>query len=1197
MLQGLGLQANDGGTLSINKHDNMYRQYMTVYNYYLQKLGTKIAVFLQCGEFYELYSCGGDESDSSKSVCSNAFELADIMNIAIVHKKSAVLSETNPWKAGFPRNSTNKFRNILLANNYAIIFCDEVPSDTTPKQRVVADVVTPGVAPSVKTYHANNVICLFIEHQNPKLVLGENNSREVKETRDPNVVDTPSLPGLPATRTARRAPENTSLRFDKLEIIVGAAAIDVTTNESYVFEVSSTYETILKGESNSLEEIYRFVRSNRCRELSIHFKGFIFGDEVEDSPHAPQIRQKLKKYFVETLGLDDYYVHDIGMNDVPNEWCSPKYINSVLSKVFKASDVDGSGEESTKTPGIGTTPLEYLEMTYMMNAATAFVILLEYIRVRNATLMFGLNKVKHWKSNDRLILTHNAQQQLGLVSSEMMNYGRRNTSSNKPCDQSLFEILDHTSTPMGKRLLEMTLLQPFADSKLLQKKYDDLSVVMKTMPKSGDILQKTLREIVDLQRFHRKLELKMLPPKGLARLISSYYAIKRLFVLALEDVGLYVWDGIRENRDEEFRLQEMSLLFSQYLELLTSTFNTEKLMECKSFKNVSVNVFQKGVSDEIDELGVLAAGIDQYAAKIAKDLAALLNVSEDKIKVEIPAKGGRYFKVPHSVRGALIFYRQLLNGKNGGNETEEGQKEGSQKTSVPKYPTIEDLYKMHKNEINDAHFQEWGSKIKSKGAASYPTEHLTTEEIKLIESCGKFNALKSTAKVYCKLIEDAELSSESVIDNFSKAMTHIYLEYSLALYNMNSNMLEKVTTWVANLDVLKSNAFAAFEGRYVCPTVVEGNVSYIRGKNLRHPIIEIIHDDVSFVGNDVNLGFKHEMNEKIPHSAGSSNGMFLHSINNGGKTTYLKSVGLNLLMAQCGMFVPADSFEYVTFGNIITRLSGNDNMSRRQGSFAVEMAELRTVMNQSGPKTLVLGDEICRGTEQKSALAIVAAAAVKLCERRTNFIFSTHLRTLSDLEEIQDLTITGIGGLREEVGKGGKMEKVDSFVPASSENPTNTLPSHVLLKHYHFKTIQNGDQIIFEYKLREGMGASLYGIEIAEMMGLDPSTCALAYRFRNIIENPDTYDVPIGGGKKSRYNSKLLNGICEIEGCGKPVTETHHIRHQSEADESGFIDHFHKDSYFNLVGLCEKHHHEQHHGTLKIVGKAQTSTGVKLLFG
>lgn len=790
---------------TINKNDTMLGQYNTVYNHYLQCLGNHIAVFMQCGEFYESY-CYEDEN--GEYTC-NAFELAECMNIMIKKHREGPLSKTNPWIAGFPRHQTNKFRNILLNNNYSVIFCDEIPSETSPKQRIVGDIITPGIAPSGKMYHANNVMCLFIEHQNPSIALDEKMNR-----------------------------------FDKLELVIGAAAIDVNTNESYVFEVASTYDSILKGESNSIEEIYRFLRSNRCRELSIHLKRF--------STNCPE---KLKKYFVETLGLEEFYIHDIGFDDIPNEWCNPKYINKVFEKVFKNEVV-------------ATTPLEYMEMTYMMNAATALVILIEYIRVRNATLTFNLNKVKHWKSNDRLILTHNAQQQLGLISYDVNKKKSKQVSFG--AERTLFDILDNTSTPMGKRLLEMILLQPFSDPELLRKKYSDLKIIVEKMPGSADILHKTLREIVDLQKLHRKIELKTLAPKGLSKLISSYFAIKRLFILVKEDIGL---DSVGEETEKEFE---------NYVNILTSTFDKEKLIQCKSSKGVTLNVFQKGISEEIDDLSLRAGGIDQYANKMARDLAILLeeNASEDKIeklvKVEIPAKGGRYFKVPHSVRGALLHYRQLISKAQNARMSYEEMK-------IPKYPTIEDMFKIHSEEISDAHFLEWGKKMmaKSKVVAENPKTYLTLDEIRLVDSCGKFSALKSSSKVYCKLVEDAELSSESVISSFVEAMTHIYFEYLHALYSMNTKTLEKVTAWVANLDVLKSNAVAAFKGRYVCPEITDGSDSFIRAEEIRHPIIEFLQKDIPYIPNDVRLGYCR--NEKSEIISPSSNGIFLMSVNNGGK--------------------------------------------------------------------------------------------------------------------------------------------------------------------------------------------------------------------------------------------------------------------------------------------------------------------------
>ena len=115
------------------------------------------------------------------------------------------------------------------------------------------------------------------------------------------------------------------------------------------------------------------------------------------------------------------------------------------------------------------------------------------------------------------------------------------------------------------------------------------------------------------------------------------------------------------------------------------------------------------------------------------------------------------------------------------------------------------------------------------------------------------------------------------------------------------------------------------------------------------------------------------------------------------------------------------------------------------------------------------------------------------------------------------------------------------------------------------------------------------------MMGLDPDVIRLAYDFRNRTENPDTHGIPLGGSKKSRYNTELLLGICSIKGCKQKAIDTHHIKPQKDADKHNNIDHHHKNALHNVIGLCEQHHHEIHHGNLELLGYRQTSDGVQLL--
>ena len=1071
----------DNGKPSINKRNKISEQYQSVYDFYHKRLGDNIAVLMRCGDFYEVYSYGATEDDQP----NNAIKLADVMGIHIGYSLRSSVSRGNPWKGGFNKRSLSKFRNKLLAANYSVVVCEEVPSDTSPKQREVTSIQTPGVSTNVDTYRENYVMCIYIEHQNPKIK---------------------------------------PIRLDTLELVIGLSCIDVSTGKSQVFEVVSTYETIQSGELNAIEEIYRFLHSHHCRELIIHLTGFDVSEENTE--------RKVRKYFKEILGLNNFYVHEFTINELNKNWKTAKYINKVLSLIYSR---------------VGISPLEFFGIQYMLNAATAFVTLIEYIRVRDERLIYKLEHIQIWSCSENLVLTHNCQKQLDLVPRS------RKIKSEKV---SLFDVVNNTSTSIGSRLLESTILRPFRESKVLELKYSQLSRMISLGDKIQGDIGRLLREIVDLQRYHRKIDVGFLSPSKLLRLIQSYEAISYV-ILLIQKAN----KNLQESKNESLPFPDIQILeeFEEFRKRLNKVFNQDVLLECKSYKLITLNVFNHGINPEIDQLALMCGDVDQLSKQLATRFAYIVtpDISKDRIfkfiKPENPVRGGRYFGVHHKVWGSILVYKRLI-------------AKSKDIHKVSKYFSIEDLYKAHNHEINDVQFRKWGQNMMSKSSCDFkePLEYLSIDDVQFVSSLTA-TCLKTKVKVYCNLITQFEISDQVQVqlDKFHTLMTISFHKVCQNIYSLNSVMLKIMTQFIAEIDLLRSNAITAQVNRYSRPLTVKNSTSnsYIRAEGVRNPIIERIQDDIPYIPNNVTIGVHVGLASETDHSA---SGMFLLGINNGGKSSYLKAVGLTIVLAQCGMFVPADKFKYTPFGNIITRLSGEDNMYRRQGTFAVEISELTTVMSQSNENSLVLCDELCHGTEFRSAYGIMSASVVGLCAKSVNFICSTHLHAVTGNPDVLALT--------------------------KGDNPS--------LRYNHFTTILNDKtrEVIFEYKLREGIGENLYGIEIAEMMGLDKEMCALAYKYRDKLMYSETHDVPLGGRKASRYNSKLLNGFCEIPGCEEPVKDTHHIIHQKDADENGYLNTFHKNILFNLVGLCKNHHHQQHHGHLKIIGKAMTTRGIKLLF-
>ena len=153
---------------------------------------------------------------------------------------------------------------------------------------------------------------------------------------------------------------------------------------------------------------------------------------------------------------------------------------------------------------------------------------------------------------------------------------------------------------------------------------------------------------------------------------------------------------------------------------------------------------------------------------------------------------------------------------------------------------------------------------------------------------------------------------------------------------------------------------------------------------MRHPIIERLPFSPEYVTNDITLG------------KDSKDGILLFGTNACGKSTLMKSLGVSIILAQAGLFVPCTSFTFNPYKTIYTRIWGNDNIFKGLSTFAVEMSELRTILKQSNQNSLILGDELCSGTESTSALSIFAAGLERLHEIGSSFIFATHFHEILD---------------------------------------------------------------------------------------------------------------------------------------------------------------------------------------------------------
>ncbi len=439
-----------------------------------------------------------------------------------------------------------------------------------------------------------------------------------------------------------------------------------------------------------------------------------------------------------------------------------------------------------------------------------------------------------------------------------------------------------------------------------------------------------------------------------------------------------------------------------------------------------------------------------------------------------------------------------------------------------------------------------GKKLKSiidKEKSIKIDEKITLNPLNLI-----FTELTGTMKITYPELNTHSDEMDELYNQLNQKVKEHFLKDVLTMYHKYSPMFKKLINMITQIDLIANNAFTSCKFHYVRPTLnSETNESFINVKQLRHPIIERLID-YEYVPHDV------ELNEE-------TRGMMIYGPNSAGKSSIMKAMGLCLIMAQCGLYVPAQAFEYNIFTALYTRISGGDNLFKGQSSFMVEMNELRTILKKADGHSMVLGDEVSYGSESTSGTAIVAAAVIKLSKLGTKFLFASHLHDLPKLKAIKELNN---------------------------------------IKFVYLSVEQKDGVLVFSRKLMEGTGEAIYGITIAKYILDDPEFIQTAIEFKNELLEQQGINYKLINDKKSLYNKDIYMDSCYICSSQEKL-EAHHINFQKDFKKTinGLINdkktHLLKDDKANLVVLCGKCHDKLHNNEFEIKGLTQTTKGVKAI--
>ena len=308
-----------------------------------------------------------------------------------------------------------------------------------------------------------------------------------------------------------------------------------------------------------------------------------------------------------------------------------------------------------------------------------------------------------------------------------------------------------------------------------------------------------------------------------------------------------------------------------------------------------------------------------------------------------------------------------------------------------------------------------------------------------------------------KEIEDKILSAD---ENAMKIELSIFEELKSMLYKV-LNELQTTARAIAILDSILSLSQVAASNKYSRPIMNKK----IKGINIvggRHPVVEQLLEKGQYVPNDTSL------------DSDENRTMVITGPNMAGKSTYMRQVALIVLMAHIGSFVPAESAEIALTDRIFTRIGASDDLSGGQSTFMVEMIEVATILNYATPNSLLILDEIGRGTSTFDGLSIAWAVLEYITKNlRAKTLFATHFHELTELE--------GLEGV----------------------------------KNYRVLVRETSDTIIFLHKIVRGGASRSFGIEVASLAGVK----------KEVVDNAKTIMKKLEAESKDRDTNSLLISV------------------------------------------------------------------------
>jgi DNA mismatch repair protein MutS len=1068
----------------------LVKEYLDITKKYKALYGEKTLVLMQVGSFYECYAI-----KKAKNVYegSNILDFTQINDMIIANKNTSI-DGNEIVMAGFCLAQKDKYVKKMINNGYTVLVYDQ-DSDTKNTTRSLDCIYSPGTFFDNNDYYSlnnednnennnlsNNTICIWIHYSKlNKLIKTETISIGL------NIINI--FTGKIVSYEYCHQFLNTPTTYDQLEKYISiynpAEAIIITNITNNIYNNKNSSNTNDETIKNTyIDDVISFANIHSHKIYKIYL------NETQEKE-----KEKEKENKVDTF-------EKIAFN------CEKQiYQEELIDKIY----------------GHGSYREKHEFQNYSI-ANQSLCFLIDFIYKHNPSLIKNISYPCFDNVNNKLILANHSLKQLNMISDQRHN-GKLGCVSN---------FLNNCITNAGKRKFQYDLLHPLCDINVLNDCYNVTEHLTKTE------FYKTIKEYLlyvrDIEKIERKVILGKIDPKDFAVLYSNLSNVSKLFekIITIKE-NTELADYI--NKHINCNISNLCTIINKYIEQtfeLTkldaividklNSYDLEELVFINENYNKEQNILFKNNIDSKQQLEVIA----NYFSNLLSDYE---KPKTSKNKPKTKKNNSHEDNNEESNAELTNELNNELNNESYGTSYvkihETSKNEASLLITKRRASILNDL--LQKN------IKKSGAKCNINYISKY---NKTNEIIELDLSTIEFKnhgTNNSSNIIYCphivKITQTIQNSREDLIITINKNYRNIIAEFNSLIVNGDSNsnlsILSKISQFIAQIDVCYARTYNAVKYNY-CKPIINNELcentakSYVNFKKIRHCLIEHLNTSELYVTNDLSIG-------------STSNGILLYGTNAVGKTSFIKSLGIAIIMAQAGMHVPCEEFTYYPYEYLFTRILGNDNIFKGLSTFAVEMSELRTILKNATSKSIILGDELCSGTETTSALSIFVASLERLHTLESTFLFATHFHEVLDYEEVKNLN---------------------------------------KMKIYHMSVLfdYNQNTLIYDRKLREGSGDSMYGLEVCKSLALPDEFIERAYSIRNKYNKSN---ISVLEAKKSRYNSNKLRGMCEL--CNiYESTEVHHLQFQKNAKDGIINGEFNKNHKANLINICEACHLKIH---------------------